>query len=133
MERSKDWMAQAKWDLRHAQNDLQNGFYDWACFSAQQAAEKATKAVLMKLGGEPWGHSVADLLQEIKRFHQVPSEWIEGGYALDKAYIPARYPNAHPAGAPYERFTHQEAQQLIRYAQQIVQFCEGLLSEVDHR
>ncbi|MEM3486555.1 MAG: HEPN domain-containing protein, partial [Candidatus Methanomethyliaceae archaeon] len=64
MERSQDWMDQAEGDLVHAQNDAEHGFYDWSCFSAQQAAEKAVKAVFQRLGGEAWGHSVADLLRE---------------------------------------------------------------------
>ena len=28
---------------------------------------------------------------------------------LDKAYIPARYPNAIPEGAPFEVYTKEEA------------------------
>jgi HEPN domain-containing protein len=70
MERSRDWMDQAQGDLGHAQHDLAHGFYDWACFSAQQAAEKAVKAVFQKLGAEAWGHSVADLLKELA--HRYP-------------------------------------------------------------
>ena len=58
-------MDQAEWDLSHAKSDLERGFYDWACFSAQQSAEKAVKAVFQKLGAEGWGHSVADLLNEL--------------------------------------------------------------------
>jgi HEPN domain-containing protein len=50
MERSADWIDQARGDLQRAQNDLQDGFYDWACFSAQQAAGKAVKAVLKQSG-----------------------------------------------------------------------------------
>ncbi len=44
-ERTKDWLDQAQWDLKHAENDVTGGYYEWACFSAQQAAEKALKAV----------------------------------------------------------------------------------------
>ena len=62
MERSADWMEQAQGDLAHARHDLEQGLYDWACFSSQQAAEKAAKAALQRIGGEAWGHSVADLL-----------------------------------------------------------------------
>ena len=49
MERSAAWLAQAQGDLAHARHDVAAGFYDWACFSAQQAAEKATKAVFQRL------------------------------------------------------------------------------------
>ncbi len=43
VERSRDWLDQAEGDLEHAKNDLNSGFYDWACFSVQQSAEKALK------------------------------------------------------------------------------------------
>jgi HEPN domain-containing protein len=39
--RWKDWLAQAERDLEHVQMDIEKGFYEWACFSAEQAAEKA--------------------------------------------------------------------------------------------
>ena len=52
MERSKDWLEQAISDLEHARSDLKHGFYNWACFSAQQSAEKGLKAVFQKMGAE---------------------------------------------------------------------------------
>ncbi|MEM2864153.1 MAG: HEPN domain-containing protein, partial [Candidatus Bathyarchaeia archaeon] len=60
VERSRDWLDQAEGDLEHARNDLRSGFYEWACFSAQQSAEKAVKAVFQRLGAEAWGRSVYD-------------------------------------------------------------------------
>lgn len=128
MERSADWMDQAKGDLQHARSDLKQGFHDWACFSAQQAAEKAVKSLFQKMGAEVWGHSVADLLEELAQRHRVPEELKEAGLELDKAYIPSRYPNAHPSGSPRRRYTRREAQRLVEHAEKIVQFCEGLLS-----
>jgi len=105
MERSKDWMDEAEGDLEHAKSDMERGFYNWACFSAQQSAEKAAKAVFQKMGAEAWGHSVADLLKELSKKHQVSEELMDAAYELDKAYIPTRYPNAHPTGAPRSRYT----------------------------
>ncbi len=99
MERSKDWLDEAQGDLDHAQNDVQGGFYNWACFSAQQAAEKAIKAVFQRMGAEAWGHSVADLLKELSKKHEIPGELSDNALELDKAYIPTRYPNAHPSGS----------------------------------
>ena len=52
MDRSKDWLDEAKSDLAHARNDLKGSFYNWACFSAQQASEKAVKAVFQRMGAE---------------------------------------------------------------------------------
>lgn len=130
MERSRDWMDQAEGDLLHARSDLEGGYHDWACFSAQQAAEKAVKAVFQKMGAEAWGHSVADLLTELAARRPVPPQLLEGALELDKAYIPARYPNAHPSGAPRTRYTRTEAVRLIEHARAIVEFCSGLLSEI---
>ena len=36
MERSEDWMDEAEGDLEHAKNDMEDGFYNWACFSSQR-------------------------------------------------------------------------------------------------
>jgi HEPN domain-containing protein len=127
MERAADWMDQAQGDLEHARSDQERGFYDWACFSAQQAAEKAAKAAFQKMGAEAWGHSVADLLEELAHLHTVPDALMDAALELDKAYIPTRYPNAHPSGSPRRRYTHTEAERLVAYAAQIVEFCEHLL------
>jgi HEPN domain-containing protein len=128
MERSADWLEQARGDLAHARNDLNTGFYDWACFSAQQAAEKATKAVFQRLGAEAWGQSVADLLEDLRQRRPVPDPLIDSGLDLDRAYIAARYPDAHPSGAPRNRYFRLEAERLVGHAEHILQFCEGLLS-----
>jgi len=130
MERSRDWMDQAEGDLMHAKNDLKGGFYEWACFSSQQAAEKAVKAVFQKMGAEAWGHSVADLLKALSERHEVSEELINVALELDKAYIPTRYPNAHPSGSPRTRYIKEEARRLITYAEKIIKFCADLLSRI---
>lgn len=121
-------MDQAEGDLEHARHDLKAGFHDWACFSAHQAAEKAVKAVFQKLGAEAWGHSIFDLLEELSRSQKVREGLKDLGLELDKAYIPTRYPNAHPTGSPRRRYTQGEAERLVGYADQIVRFCQGLLA-----
>ena len=129
MERSADWMDEAQGDLKHAKSDVTGGFYNWACFSAQQAAEKAVKAVFQRMGGEAWGHSVADLLKELAKRCEVARGLMNSALELDKAYIPTRYPNAHPSGSPRSLYTSEEAKRLISHAQKIIEFCAGLLSE----
>jgi HEPN domain-containing protein len=128
LDRSADWMEQAQGDLAHARNDVQAGFYDWACFSSQQAAEKSVKAVLHRMGAEAWGHSVADLLDEVRKSHAVSDELFDAALELDKAYIPARYPDAHASGSPRRRYTRGEAERMVANAESIVGFCESLLS-----
>ncbi len=54
-ERSRDWFQQAQHDLEKAKLDLQWQYFEWACFTAHQAAEKAVKAVYYARHGEARG------------------------------------------------------------------------------
>lgn len=128
MERSADWIDQAKGDLQLARYCVEGGFYDWACFASQQAAEKAAKAVFQKMGAEAWGHDVAALLEELSLSHGVPETLKDAASDLDKAYIPSRYPNAHPSGSPRRRYRRAEAERMIGDAERIIEFCQSLLS-----
>ncbi|MEX2569754.1 MAG: HEPN domain-containing protein [Gemmatimonadota bacterium] len=129
MERSADWIDQARRDLAHAQQDLETGFYEWACFSAQQAAEKAVKAVFQKLNLEAWGHSAADLLQALpENAGEVPGDIVDKAFELDKAYIPTRYPDAHQSGSPRQRYRKSEAERLVNHARDVIRFCEGVFT-----
>jgi HEPN domain-containing protein len=126
-ERSQDWFRQAKRDLESAKTQLENGFFEWACFIAQQATEKSVKAVYQKLGAEAWGRSVTDLLRGIGEKVKVSDELIDRAKYLDKFYIPARYPNGWPSGIPAEYITRGDAQNAICNSEKILQFCESLL------
>lgn len=126
--RAEDWFKQAGHDLQNARHALEAGDHEWACFAAQQAAEKALEALYQQAGAEGWGHSVAMLLRHLPP-HFSPGPALEQmGKELDKHYIPARYPNAYPEGAPYELYTGVEAERAIGQAEEIVRFCEGQLS-----
>lgn len=50
--RARDWLAQALVDLEEAQDARRAGRHEWACFAAQQAAEKAVRALHLSLGQE---------------------------------------------------------------------------------
>ena len=63
--RATDWLAQAERDLEQARDSQGAGRHEWACFAAQQSAEKATKALHLALGQEAWGHVIARLLREL--------------------------------------------------------------------
>jgi len=52
----------------------------------------------------------------------VPPDLVEKALLLDKAYIPSRYPDAYPSGAPFKRFTEGEARSLVQASEAIVGF-----------
>ena len=55
VDRSKDWFAQAERDLDHARSSQKEGRHEWACFAAQQSAEKAAKALHLSFIQEAGG------------------------------------------------------------------------------
>ncbi|MFQ5855562.1 MAG: HEPN domain-containing protein [Anaerolineae bacterium] len=120
--RSQDWFAQALRDLQQAQESQQAGRHEWACFAAQQAAEKAVKALHLHLRQEAWGHVVAQLLQALPASVQVPQDLIDKARVLDNFYIPTRYANSHPAGAPFEHYGRLQSGEAIQYAGEILEF-----------
>jgi HEPN domain-containing protein len=126
-DRSKDRLAQAQRDLSHAVDASEGGHFEWACFSAQQGAEKAVKAVYLHRHGEGWGHSVLKLLEGLSDQAQIPESLLDAARVLDKHYIPTRYPNGFDQGFPGDYYTAREASEAIGYARQIVAFCENLL------
>jgi HEPN domain-containing protein len=55
MNRSEDWIRQGKRDLERAKLDIEHKYYEWACFTSQQAAGKAVKAVYQALNSSARG------------------------------------------------------------------------------
>ncbi len=121
--RYPDWMRQADADLRHAEHSLTSGDFDWSCFSAQQAAEKAVKALFLKNGMDAWGHTVSALLGSLPAAIGVSPELLDYAKMLDKHYIPTRYPNGFDSGAPTDLYTRREAEDAIACARQLIDFC----------
>ena len=127
------WMRTAQANLRSAKGDLERGDYNWACFKAQQAAEMAVKALLYGIGRPAHGHSVSKLLQRIaEEGFDVPNEVMAAAKALDKCYIPTRYPNAWSEGSPHEYYTEGDGRKAIEDAKKILNWVReawGLLKE----
>ena len=127
VERSADWLRQAQKDLEKAKLDVDWGYYEWACFTAHQAAEKAVKALFQHLHGEAWGHGIKALLENLP--YEDRDLLLDDAKLLDKMYIPTRYPNGLPEGIPHDYFTGSEAEQAVRAAEKIYEWCKGKISE----
>ncbi|MEM0018155.1 MAG: HEPN domain-containing protein [Candidatus Korarchaeum sp.] len=123
--RVSDWLRQALRDLKHAERSIELGDYEWACFAAHQAAEKAVKALYQKLGVEVWGHSVSRMLDSLPEEYRPPEELINEAKELDRNYIPTRYPNFHSEGAPMDYYTRRDAEEAVSYAREILEYCRS--------
>ncbi len=122
-DRAKDWLVQAERDLGQARASMRDGRHEWACFAAQQAAEKAAKGVHLAKGQDAWGHVVATLLAQLP--FEVPAMLVEKARVLDNFYVATRHVNGHPAGAPFEHYGPLQSQQAIDYAAEILSFARS--------
>ena len=115
------WYGQARFDLEAARDSAAAGHYEWACFQAQQAAEKALKAVLLRQGKRQFlSHSVHDLLEEVQKF--APEfRTVSEARRLDEYYIPTRYPNGLPGTVvPHDFYGEKEALECLKLAESVL-------------
>jgi HEPN domain-containing protein len=125
--RAPDWLRQAEADIEHARSAMENGDFEWSCFASQQGAEKALKALFYHLHGDPWGHSLLSLMQGLPDSVRplVTGELLDSAKALDKHYIPTRYPNGFAQGAPVDYYTKKDAEDSLSHAKSILAFCQS--------
>lgn len=121
MRETKKWRTQAEEDLKAAKDSLKSGHYNWACFQAQQSAEKTLKFFLYSHGYTSIiTHSIKELVRECKKIEKGFSEVESYARHLDMFYIPTRYPNGLAGElAPAEFYEMEDAEQCISYAELI--------------
>ena len=132
-EEARRWFLQALRDAKASEHSLASGDYEWSCFQAQQAAEKAAKALLYAHGASAWGHSVTELLEYLKRFENVPEELVAVAHELDRHYIPSRYPNAYASGYPGMYYDKQAAEKCVSQAKTFIEWVRKCLERLGLR
>lgn len=128
--RYRVWLTQAFHDLIAAEISLGAGFYEWACFQAEQSAEKALKSVLVYNGkSAPKIHKLGVLLGIIKN---VDPKF--RGINIDIAHLQsytftARYPFLIPGNfeTPHDYIEKKDAEICIKQAKTILNLVKGLL------
>lgn len=118
-----DWLRKAENDLKASRILLQEELPDESAFHAQQAAEKALKALLVTLGVKPpRTHSIERLLSLME--DKVDASWAyeEDIPALSYYAIEIRYP-----GPPV---TEEEAGEALNLARKVVGWVREKLGEL---
>ena len=134
MNRSADWLHQAEADLAEAQLSADTGHHDWACFASHQSAEKALKALHLHHGQQCWGHglgrSFRDLPEPVQgRLAEQVSDLEDRLRVLDALYIPTRYPDSLPEGAPTDHFGRLQSQDAIAHARALTEAIRSALAQ----
>lgn len=118
---AKRWLDSAEHELKFARYSERGGYYAHACFTAQQAAEKAVKAVHYAAGARGvLGHSVRGLIERLDPPVPVLQALTEEARTLDLYYVPTRYPNGLQEGTPAEAFSAAQATGALEYAARLV-------------
>lgn len=124
--RYKDWLRQAENDLVWAIDSISAGHYSGACFVAQQVSEKALKSLAYYRGADlVKSHSIYEIAKDL----QINGELLSAAARLDQYYITPRYPDAVPAGAPFELFTKEQAEEAIGFARLFIEAVKNATSQ----
>ena len=123
------WLRQAESDLAFAELGAREEFPAQACFTSQQAAEKALEAIHY-LSGERFvpGHSLVELLGTSAEPTGTLARLLDSARQLDQYYIPTRYPNGLPGGIPAEMFTDSQAEDAVNRARAFIEAARAAIS-----
>jgi HEPN domain-containing protein len=119
---ARRWFQQAYYDLEATRWNIQGGFFDTACFLAQQASEKALKALLYYQGSRRAAlltHSLVEMVRETGKKTATMTDLLDQARELDLHYIPSRYPNGIPSGYPHQFYGKKVADQALASAEKI--------------
>lgn len=115
------WRQEAGRALQSARVQDSEDIHNWACFSAEQAAQLGVKALLHGFGRGPWGHDLVRLAAGIQEAGIAVSEEILAAMRrLSRHYIAARYPDAHPSGPPGPHYGASDSTQAIEDAEAVI-------------
>lgn len=121
--------VQARWWMRTAEGDLEAARllteadrHNLAAFHAQQAAEKALRAVLTSKGREIRTHAATELLGSLREAGlPVPDDLDHPARRLDLHYVQSRYPNGL-GGDPTVYYDKELAREAIDLAEHFLVF-----------
>ena len=116
-ELAESWLATAEQDLAVA-TEIAERYPSTACFHAQQAGEKALKALLVAVAGDVvHTHRTDALLAEARSLGiGLEGDVVGALEALEKYYLPTRYPDALGMGSPTSAYKRADADLAISHA-----------------
>jgi HEPN domain-containing protein len=134
MNRSADWLHQAQADLEQARLSAGATHHEWACFACHQAVEKALKALHLHLGQQVWGHGLGRSFRNLPAataaaLAEAVPDLEDRLRILDALYIPTRYPDSLPDGAPTDHFGRLQSEDALRHACALVDAIGAALAE----
>ncbi len=118
----REWMNRARSDLLLANNRIEGVYLADLCFHAQQAAEKAIKALMIQRDIEfPYVHDLIRLLALLDEAGCGVPERVMAARELTRYATASRYPSLH------DRVSELQYADAIRIAEAVVLWAEERL------
>jgi len=118
----REWLNRARSNLARAKAKRKGVYLEDLCFDAQQAAEKAIKALLIKLDVNfPYVHDLAELLTLVEKAGQAVPEPIKRAEELSRFAVFTRYPGIGPS------IKEKEYRETVEIAARVVKWAENII------
>ncbi len=118
----REWMNRARSNLRRARDQTPGTYLEDLCFDAQQAAEKAIKAMLLGRGIDfPYAHDLAELTGILEADGVEIPQVVHRAARLTQYATSTRYPGLN------EPVTTSDYQEAVELAEAVVDWAEGRL------
>ncbi len=118
----REWMNRARSNLALIKSVGTGIYLEDLCFNAQQAVEKALKALLIKYDTQfPYTHNIAELLTLLQDTGQSLPDFVKTSARLTRFAVTSRYPRIFP---PTKQ---EEYEQALDIAERVVQWVDGLI------
>jgi HEPN domain-containing protein len=120
------WRREADDAHKGARLQSDGGLHNWACFLAEQSAQLAVKGLLHGVGQGAWGNDLVALGEAMEAALEVdlPARVGAALQRLSRHYIPARYPDAHPAGTPGAHYGPDDVRQALSDLAAVLEYVD---------
>ena len=118
----REWLNRAGSNLAVAKSDVAGAYLEEYCYNAQQAAEKAIKAVMILRDIEfPYTHNLRRLLDVLESSGETVSEQLRRAEELTEYATVLRYP------IDYEEVSEEACRDLVAIAESVVLWAEEII------
>lgn len=118
----REWLNRARSNLIQAKAKRKGVYLEDLCFNAQQAVEKAIKALLIEHDVKfPYVHDIAELLTLLEKTGQEVPQAIRQSERLTRFAVFTRYPGIAPP------ISQKEYERAVKVAEKVVRWAEKQL------
>jgi HEPN domain-containing protein len=119
----REWLRRARSNLAYALANVEGVLLEDRAFNAQQAAEKALKAVLLHFRIDiPFTHDIRELMNRLEGGGATITGEIADADELTPYAVAARYPSA-----THEPVTAEELERALELAKHVVRWAESVV------